>query len=162
MFSVLLFIFLPVVFLLHDAEEMVMRARCMSGIVERVSERFPRIVPLVEHLRDISGLRLALIVAEEAVLLVVALVLFLNGFTWVLVAMFWGFGVHLLVHVAQALVLRGYVPGLVTSVLLVPYFLLGARDLLLRYAWDTNVLQAAAGVLVAVVNLLVMHKIMGK
>lgn len=162
MFSVLLFVFLPVVFLLHDAEEMAMRARCLPGIVERVSERFPRFVPLAERLRDIGGLRFAVIVAEEAVLLVVALVLFLNGFVWVLAALFWGFGAHLLVHVVQALALGRYVPGLVTAVLLVPYFVLGASDLLLRYGWGMNGLLAAAGGLAVGANLLVMHKMMGK
>ena len=107
MFTVLLYILLPLVFLIHDLEEIVMRKRCMPYIVRLVSSNFPRITPIIRHLQNISTKNFIIIVIEEFLLIIVALVVFLYDIPYPLLALFWGFSIHLLVHIAQAEICAG-------------------------------------------------------
>lgn len=162
MFTVLLYILLPLVFLIHDLEEIVMRKYCMPYIVRLVSDKLPRIAPIIRHLQNISTKNFIIIVIEEFLLIIVALVVFLYDIPYPLLALFWGFSIHLLVHIAQAIAIRRYVPGLITSLLFLPYCTLGIVHLIQRYSIEMNMLLAVVGLAVVVVNLLIMHRIMRK
>lgn len=162
MFTVLLYILLPLVFLIHDLEEIVMRKRSMPHIVRLVSSKFPRITPIIRHLQNISTRNFIIIIVEEFLLLTVALVVFLYDTPYPLLAMFWGFTIHLLVHIAQAIVIRRYVLGLITSLLFLPYCALGVVHLIQRYSFKMNMLLAIVGFTIVVANLLIMHRIMRK
>ncbi len=43
-----LYIFLPLAFIIHDAEEFFARKRIMPKLVDKVAVRFPRIMPVVQ------------------------------------------------------------------------------------------------------------------
>lgn len=162
MFTLLLYILLPLVFLIHDLEEIVMRKHCMPYIVWLISGKFPRIIPIVRHLQNISTRNFIIIIVEEFLLITVALAVFLYDIPYPLLALFWGFSIHLLVHIAQAIVIRRYVPGLITSLLFLPYCALGIVHLIQRYSFEMNMLLAVVGFTVVVTNLLIMHRIMRK
>lgn len=162
MFTVLLYILLPLVFLIHDLEEIVLRKHCMPYIVRLISGNFPRITPIVRHLQNISTRNFIIIIVEEFLLITVALAVFLYDIPYPLLALFWGFSIHLLVHIAQAIVIRRYVPGLTTSLLFLPYCALGIVHLIQRYSFEMNMLLAVVGFTVVVTNLLIMHRIMRK
>lgn len=162
MFTVLLYILLPLVFLIHDLEEIVMKKRSMPHIVRLVSCKYPRIAPIIEPLQNISTRNFIIIIVEEFILITVALAVFLYDIRYPLLALFWGFSIHLLVHIAQAIVIRRYVPGLITSLLLLPYCVLGIVHLIQRYSFEVNMLLAVAGFTAVVANLLIMHRIMRK
>ncbi len=162
MFTVLLYIMLPLVFLFHDLEEIVMRKRCMPYLVQLVSSKFPRITLIIRHLQNISTRNFIIIIIEEFLLITVALAVFLYDIPYPLLAMFWGFSIHSLVHIAQAIIIRRYVPGLITSLLLLPYCALGVVHLIQRYSFEINMLLAVVGLAIVVVNLLIMHRIMRK
>ncbi|WP_414630812.1 HXXEE domain-containing protein [Bacteroides sp. UBA939] len=159
---VLLYILLPLVFLIHDLEEIVMRMHCMPHIVRLVSSRFPRITPIIRHLQNISTRNFIIIIIEEFLLIIVALAVFLYDIPYPLLALFWGFSIHLFVHIAQAIVIRRYVPGLITSLLFLPYCAMGGVHLIQRYGLDLNMLLAVIGFAIVVTNLLIMHRIMRK
>lgn len=72
MFTVLLYILLPLVFLIHDLEEIMMRKRSMPEIVRLVSSKFPRIAPIIRRLQNISTRNFILIVIEEFFLIIFA------------------------------------------------------------------------------------------
>lgn len=162
MFTVLLYILLPLVFLIHDLEEIVMRKHSMPHIVRLVSSKFPRITPIIRHLQNISTRNFIIIVIEEFFLISVALAVFLYDIPYPLLALFWGFSIHLLVHIAQAIVIKRYVPGLITSLLFLPYCALGIVHLIQRYSFELNMLLAVVGFAIVVANLLIMHRIMKK
>ncbi len=162
MFTVLLYILLPLVFLIHDLEEIVMRKRSMSHIVRFVSGKFPRMAPIVRHLQDISTKNFIIIVIEEFLLIILALVVFLYDIPYPLLALFWGFAIHLLVHIVQAILIRRYVPGLITSLLFLPYCYFGVVHIIQRYSFEMNMLLALTGFTIVVFNLLIMHIIMRK
>lgn len=72
-------------------------------------------------------------------------------------ALFMAFSLHLLVHLAQAVMVRGYVPGVVTSVLLLPYAAYGIRSILLVMSALELAVWSILGVLIMMVNLRFAH-----
>lgn len=163
MFTILLYIMLPVAFVIHDAEEVILRKKCMPQVVKRVAEKFPKLLPVAKHLQEMSTSRFLAIVSEELLLILVVTIVFLTyGYPYLLYALFLGFGIHLVVHVVQAIALKCYIPGLVTTLLLLPYSIIGTIDLTLQYGAKLCLLLALLGFVAVVANLLLMHKIMKK
>ena len=74
---------------------------------------------LLEPLRDISTARFAPAVYEELIVLIVICLLAdvtdIPLFDGVWLGAFIGFAAHLVMHLAQSVVVRGYVPALITS-----------------------------------------------
>ena len=69
------------------------------------------------------------------------------------------FGLHLIVHIIQFLVIRKYIPVIVTSVLCLPYCIWVFIQVKDYYTLNETLLWGFVGVVVCVVNLLLMHKI---
>lgn len=163
MTNALFFIMFPLVFFIHDIEEILMRKKYMPAIVKTVSEKVPKLKPIVIHLQNISTLRFSIIVLEEFLLIVIACII--NVFydiSYPLYALFWGFSLHLIIHLGQAVVIRKYIPGLVSSLLLLPYCIAGIIDLVSLYGFDLNFIWAVVGFAVIAINLLFMHKLVSK
>lgn len=151
---------LPIAFIIHDLEEILflnkwmMRHRC--GLIER----FSKMAPALERLAGLGTKGFAIAAAEELliILLVTAYVLAQCPYAkeiWI--AVFMAFSIHLLVHTVQAIVIRGYVPGLVTTILLLPYAVYGIHSILLVMNWLHLLLLSLAGVVFLIVNLRFAH-----
>lgn len=128
---------LPVVFMLHDFEEIIFLKMWLRKNRDAFQARYPRIArPLIAHLDSLSTLSFTFIVAEE--FLLVSLITLL-AVEQALYNLFAGFVVayllHLIVHWAQAYIWKGYIPAAVTAVLTAPYsvfalYTLGTRNLI--------------------------------
>lgn len=151
---------LPIVFIVHDLEEILCRKRWMKNNAAELVRRFPKMKPILMHLKDISTTRFCIIVGEELLLIVVAMVMFIYANQNFLLALFWGFSLHLFVHIGQAIVAMRYVPGVVSSVLFLPYVAFGIFDLCMQFSWRTNLLLSVCGLTVVGLNLLLMHKLL--
>jgi hypothetical protein len=109
---------LPIVFMAHDFEEIIMMRPWLNRYGGQLKKRFPaladHLLPAVEQL---STSAFALIVAEEFIILSVLTYIAVE---WGLYALWLGLLVvflsHLLVHIGQVIVLRHYAPVMVTSV----------------------------------------------
>jgi len=109
---------LPVVFMLHDFEEIIMIKPWLARSSAGLARRFPRLLRLLKSsTAKLSPSAFALIVAEEFIVI--------SGLTWRAVATanltLWlavliGFFLHLLLHVGQFIAARQYVPVILTSV----------------------------------------------
>ena len=109
---VLLICLFPVVFMLHDFEEIIMQQRWMERNADELSRRFPVLRKQIMQLRELSTTGFAIAVAEEFIIISgvsVYAVLSQHYFLWM--ALFLAFGIHLLVHVGQFVLLRKYIPG---------------------------------------------------
>lgn len=151
---------MPVAFILHDAEEVLLQRGWMLRNAALVKERMPWAAPVISRLLRLTTGAFAIAAIEELLLILAATacVLVQAGFALeVWAAMVMAFALHLLVHVAQAVLMRGYVPGLVTSVLLLPYSAWGVYSLWLAMGLGTLLLCTVAGVAVAAVNLRFAH-----
>lgn len=67
------------------------------------------------------------------------------------------FSIHLLLHIIQAIILRCYVPGLFTSLLLIPYSYLGIQSIWYAMNGVELLFWSMAGVLFMIINLIVAH-----
>ena len=109
---------LPIVFMLHDFEELIMFEPWLRKNRAEIARRFPPIDRVLRAHHDrLSAAGFAVAVAHEFSLIagitVVALALGLYGLWF---GAFAAFSLHLLVHIAQWVAYRKYVPCVITSV----------------------------------------------
>lgn len=151
----------PAVFVLHEAEEVLFLPSWLQRHREWLLHCFPRgFSRLLPFFDGISRTTFAGIAAEEFVLVlgVTALAAWADVcYPWL--ALFLAFGVHLVVHLLQGLLIRRYVPVVATSLIGLLYCGWGLRTLLQlgMFSLREYVLCAVAGCLIAGANLLAMH-----
>lgn len=163
MFSILIYISLPFIFLLHKTEEIAKRRRWARLNIDRIGGMYPNMRPMLVHIRDMSNGSFCIIVAEELLLISLAVVCAIYGtFMAPLFALTWGFCIRLLVHIVQAFATKGYIPGLITSVVLLPYAGFAVADMLQQFSWQQNLLYAVSGSIMITINLIIMHIILNK
>jgi len=67
------------------------------------------------------------------------------------------FSIHLLIHVGQGIIMRGYVPGLITSVLTLPYSYIGMQNVCEIFSATELLTYGAIGIVAMVANLAFAH-----
>ncbi|CAG1016636.1 hypothetical protein ANAEL_05732 [Anaerolineales bacterium] len=129
---------LPIVFMFHDFEEIIMFKPWLTSNLPNLEKRFPKWVS--RALADQSKMftsAFALAVAEEFIVLsaltLLAVELELYSF-WA--GMMLGFFIHLLVHIGQFAAYRRYVPVILTSLLSGLYCLIALHDLNFHHPLD--------------------------
>lgn len=157
MYIVLLF---PFLFLLHEIEEVVVQHRWMALHKDKLLQRFPRLRKLIEYLCSMTTKAFAVAASEELLLLLLVTCYVLvdgPGSFYVWSAVFIAFAVHLHVHIVQAVVVTGYVPGLLTTLLLLPCCYLGLQTIWLRTSGWEMLGLGIAGTLFIALNLRFAH-----
>ena len=163
MFSILIYIMLPFAYLFHAIEEIAKRRRWARLSVDRIGGMYPNMRPMLVHLRDMSNRSFCTIVAEELLFISLAVICAIYGtFSVSLFALTWGFCIHLVLHIVQALAIKGYIPGLITTVILMPYAGIAVADMLQQFSWHQNLLYAVSGIIIVILNKIVMHTILNK
>jgi len=119
----LLITLLPVVFIFHDFEEIVMFEPWLKKNRGEIRRRFPRLDETLAKNHDrLSTPGFAVAVMHEflIVALITVLSLYFDDYRWWFGA-FAAFAIHLIVHMGQWLVYKKYVPVIITSILALPY-----------------------------------------
>ncbi len=115
---------LPIVFMIHDFEEIIMFKPWLSKNKSEIKERFPKFENFLakKNYFDLSISGFSIAVLHEFVLtsLVTVLSLFYKSYDWWFGA-FSVFSLHLFVHIIQWIIYGKYVPVIVTSILTLPY-----------------------------------------
>lgn len=154
---------LPAVFMIHDFEEIIMFESWIKKAAPNLRSRFPRPAKrMLPHMEKLSTASFSVAVAEEFVLLILVTLISVEFdqyslWTGVLSVFF----IHLIVHIIQSLVYRGYVPSIITSVFGSAYCLLAlssmASEGMLNWLYVT--LWTVIAVVVAGANLVFAHKL---
>ncbi|MEV6504171.1 HXXEE domain-containing protein [Streptomyces prunicolor] len=119
----------------HDLEEVAAMPSWARGHVPGLRQRYPRVPERVwRRLESIDGREFAAAVAVMGGVVAIAAAdgHRTGGRSGFYQAALNGFGLHALTHMAQAVAVRGYTPGVVTSPLVVVPFTLWARGRLRR------------------------------
>ncbi|MFB6318835.1 HXXEE domain-containing protein [Saccharicrinis sp. FJH54] len=120
LFIVLIF---PAVFMIHEFEEIIFMQSWVKRAEPKITSRLPNLGSMIiRRQKALSTAGFAFIVAEEF-LLVTALTImtyFTASYT-LFMSLVLVYSLHLFVHIGQAIVLRSYIPALVTSLLTVVY-----------------------------------------
>ena len=151
---------LPLAFLLHDAEEVAVQHRWMENHSGALRQRFPRLRQLLDRLQRLNTKAFALAALEEFIVLLCATACVLADVPFALelwAALCLAFSLHVLLHLGQALAVRGYVPGLVTSILLSPFAAYGFFCISLVMSPLKMFALAVAGAAFVALNLLFAH-----
>ena len=153
---------LPILFIVHDAEEVFMQHRWIKAHRESLIVKFPKLRPLILQLSKIGTKAFAIAALEELLILILATCYVLVGGPWALqiwASLFLAFSIHLAVHIAQAIAVRGYVPGLATSLPLLAYAYIGTHSLWLVMSLSELLILSIVGVAVMAANLKLAHLI---
>ena len=115
---------LPIVFMLHEYEEVIMFEHWLRSNRNELKQRFPKVERYISHKGyfNFSTSTFAVGTAHEFVLiaLITVCAVWLDAYPWWWAALV-GHTVHLLVHLAQYLVYRKYIPVITTTILTLPY-----------------------------------------
>lgn len=159
--SVLFFVLpFPIAFMLHNAEGMIVQHRWMLTHRDALVVRFPRMRGIIDHLCRLNTKAYAIATLEElfAMLVVVSYVLLKAPCSkQVMSAMFIAYALHLILRIVMSIVVRGYVPGLVTSILLLPYVLLNLHSIWLALSGLELLFWSLTGIAVTLINLRFAH-----
>ncbi|MEU6878310.1 HXXEE domain-containing protein [Streptomyces sp. NPDC046712] len=120
---------------LHDAEEILLGPRWVRDHLAELRERFPEVPEAVwKAMESVDEREFAVAVAAVGAVVAAAAAAGhrSGGRSGFYQAALNGFGLHGLVHLAQAAAVRGYTPGSATSPLIVVPFTLWARGRLRR------------------------------
>lgn len=150
----------PLVFIIHDAEEIAVQHRWMLAHREVLFQRFPKMKPMIEQLASLNTKAFAVAAFEELVVLLLATAYVLEQGPYCMQlwsALFMAFSIHLLVHVSQAIMWRGYVPGVATSFLLLPFAGYGMSSIWLSMSGWEMLAWASVGIIITVLNLRFAH-----
>lgn len=160
-FSLIIWL-LPIVFMLHDFEEIVMMGAWIKRNNRLIIQRFPKIGKrIVANYENLSTASFSLAVAEEF-LIVVAATILATQFQWYLLwtACFMAFSIHLIVHIVQWLVIRIYIPAIISSFLALIYSFFGFKYLIGSNIYSNSeiVWIGIGGLLLMIINLIFVHK----
>ena len=158
--SIVMILSFPLAFLIHDLEEILVQHKWMSAHKEDLIRRFPRLQPMILHLSSLNTKAFTIAVIEELVLLLLATAYYLADGPYALeiwAALFVAFSVHLVVHIGQGIIIRGYVPGLITSILLLPYSCYGISCIYQEMNSGKLILLGVVGFAAIAVNLWIAH-----
>ena len=125
--NVLVYTLLPVVFMIHEFEEIIFLKYWINKDKDYLHNKFPKIGPKISSQYSkfsTSGFTLA--IAEEFVIISILTyfaIVMKNVYIWF--AVFMGYSVHIIIHIGQWILYKKYIPVIVTSVLTLPYCIYG-------------------------------------
>ena len=154
---------LPIVFMIHDFEEIIFFKSWVTKNKEYLSRKFPKWSKLLlVRLENLSVPAFSLAVAEEFVLLSIVTVMSVVYESYLLwLGIFMGFFIHLVVHLIQWIALRRYIPAIYTSVASLFYCVFSLNYILKNKLFEVNeiVLWTFIGFGLVVINLIIVHKL---
>lgn len=152
---------LPIVFMVHDFEEIIMLQPWLGHNASSLEKRFPQLASrLLPHFRRISTASFALAVAEGFILLSIATYITVE---WNLYSVWAGilvaFFVHLISHMLQFVAYGRYTPAIITSILTAVYCLGALYYLSMagKLVWSEVGVWSVVALAVIVFNVIVMH-----
>ena len=151
----------PLLFIFHDLEEIIGMKRFVNRNADMLQRRYPF---LYKRLRRFTTEGFALAVMEELVVftvLALAALYFDNSLSWnIWFGGFVGLAAHYVMHIGQALLIRRYIPALITSVICLPISVL---ILYRSYSLiEINGWFVVLGLLIVALNMIPALKIAGR
>lgn len=152
----------PVLFIFHDMEEIIGLGIWYKNNKDMLDKKFHKVSKIYENY---STEGMALAVFEEFILCIIICIIAIFKGTYALwLGVFIAYTIHLIIHIGQSIVIRKYIPALMTSVIAIPISICIIREciLLLGYEVSTVVLVSVIGIVVVALNLKFAHILMHK
>ena len=154
--------FLPIIFIFHDFEEIIFMKAWISKKKNYLSSRFPKLSQrMLPHFKNITTSSFALGVSEEFVLITAVTIVSyaINSYDfWI--GIFIVFTLHLIMHIFQAVILKGYVPAVATSIICLPLCIYILMMTVTLFQLNTIIFYSILSLIIVVINLYLVHKCM--
>jgi hypothetical protein len=159
--QILIWLF-PILFIFHDFEEIIFIQVWIGKNKYFLTRRFPSLSKrLLPHFENITTSSFALGVAEEFILIsMITYVSYIINWYNLWIGLFIAFTLHLLVHCFQALIIRRYIPAVVTSIICIPFCIYITKQIVELYPLNIIVLYSLFGLIILITNLVIIHKVM--
>ena len=150
----------PLLFIFHDLEEIIGMRRFLNRNADMLQARFPF---LYKRFSKFTTEGFALAVMEEFIVFTAIALLaiyFNNSLFWnIWFGGFFGLTAHYVIHIIQALVIRRYIPALITSLICLPISIV-----ILHHSYaliDINLWHITIGLVIVALNMVPALKIAG-
>lgn len=159
MATIIILIF-PIVFMFHEFEEIIGMKHWLARNSRYLTEQFPFVQKPIQQLESLSTSAFAVAVFEEFLIVSAVTVLaFYYDWHYAWIAIFLAFSFHLLIHIAQWILLRRYIPMIITSMLCLPYYIYTFMKISELFSEKDIILCFSIGVIFMLINLLFAHKL---
>ena len=151
----------PLLFIFHDLEEIIGMKRFVNRNADMLQARFPF---LYKRFSNFTTEGFALAVMEEFIVftaIALLAIFFDNSLFWnIWLGGFFGLTAHYVVHIIQALVIRRYIPALITSIICLPISIVILHS---SYAlFDINLWHIFIGIATVALNMIPALRIAGR
>ncbi len=162
--QILLILSFPIVFMIHDFEEIIGIKSWINKNADYLYKRFPKLAPkIVPHLQHSTTERFATGVAIMFILVCTATYVSIwSQFYQLWMGAFMLFSIHIIIHIIQWIAVKRYVPVIATSLLSIPYCTYGIMVIISSFDFITIVLWTVIAFVVATFMLLFVHKVIIK
>ncbi|MGL5150952.1 MAG: HXXEE domain-containing protein [Clostridium sp.] len=152
----------PILFIFHDFEEIIFMQSWLNKNKLYLSNKFPKLSKkLLAHFDDITTETFAASVAEEFILIsIVTIISYTTNWFNLWIGLFLAFTIHLIIHCIQILIIRRYIPAIVTSVICLPICTYIIKKVLVLFPLNTIILYSFLGLIIMVINLIFVHNSM--
>ena len=150
----------PILFMVHDMEEVIGFGTWLKKNRSLLDQKYPRIS---NTYRPFSTEGMAAAVMEELLLcLVVCTISRITSCYGLWLGVFIAYAMHLLIHIGQSIVVKQYIPAVITSILCLPVSLcfIVYSIKILSYSGMQIFVYSCTGMAVVVVNLKIAHGIL--
>lgn len=153
----------PLLFIFHDFEEIIFMRAWISKNRSYLCERFPTLSKkLLPHFDHMTTSSFALGVAEEFIIIsIITIVSYLTNWYDFWIGSFIAFTLHLFIHCFQALIVRKYIPCIVTSIICLPICMYIIKEIIQISTLNTIIFYSLLCFIIMVINLGAIHKVMG-
>lgn len=157
--KVLIHFLLPLFFLLHELEEILMVCPWLKKNSAAMRRRFPKAGRIIRKMEQMTTLKFIVIATEEFLIVsVCTLVSLLIGNPVAWYCCLAAFGFHLIVHIIQFIAWRGYIPAIVSTAFCLPYCVWTIHDPYWLISPRELFFYTILGILLGGLNLIGMHK----
>ena len=159
--NLLIYTLFPIIFMIHEFEEIIFIKHWLIKNREYLYKKFPKIGPkFYMQYSEFTTAGLALAIFEEFIIFCILTylsIIFQNTYIWL--AIFMGFFIHLIPHILPGLFLKKLIPGIVTSILIIPYFAYGLIEYINKeiYTIEWLIICSILGIIGMLLNLKIMH-----
>lgn len=150
----------PLLFIFHDMEEIIGFIPWLNHNQKFLREKYPAII---RQYGQTTSEGFALAVLEELLLCVfICIISLLTSWYGLWIGGFIGCAFHFLIHIGQSIVIRKYVPCLITSIIALPVsvYAIYKSIILLEYSFYQVLFYSFIGISVIAFNLALAHMLM--
>jgi len=146
--------------MIHDFEEIIMMRWWVTKNGDFLQEKFPKTYSKMGFIFNHSTSAFALAVAEEFVIfsaITFTAIIFNWYFLWL--GLFMCIFIHCFMHIGQFILLKRYVPCIITSILILPYFFFTFFRMIDYFSIKDFIIWTLIAVVIFGINLLFVHKL---